>query len=69
MCLSSHEALVQRQHGLSCPEEQLRGGLSSAGCIRPTQRMILFKHLSKAYLKPPTPKTTFLAKFPAISSF
>lgn len=69
MCLSSPEALVQRQRGLGCPEEQLHGGLLSAGCIRPTQGMIPFKHLSKAYLKPPTPKTTFLAKFPAISSF
>lgn len=69
-CAYHHiEALVQRQHGLSCPEEQLHEGLFSTGCIRPTQGMVLFKHLSKAYLKPPIPKPTFLAKFPAISSF
>jgi len=41
----------------------------SAGCIRPTQGVVLLERLSQAYLKPPTPKTTFLAKFPAISSF
>lgn len=67
--LSRRETLGPRRCGLSCPEEQLRGGFFSTGFIRPTQGVTLFKHLPKAYLKPPTPKTTFLAKFPAISSF
>lgn len=51
------------------PRGAAPGGLFSAGCIRPTQGMVLFEPVSTAYLKPPTPKTTFLAKFPAISSF
>lgn len=64
MSSASREA----QRGLSCPQERLHRGLFNAGCIRPTQGMTLFTHLFKAYLKPLTPKTTFLAKFPAVSS-